>query len=163
MVACAIVAISFAGIYAGGWRSLNSLKSAMEGTSAGQLLMNLQEQIRTTTWTQITDPTYLSGTILPGSTQVGHLSNVTQTIIVNPYPLPNGYSGNPANGPQTIEATCGPDGSITTPYTGNGLIASQSAVRVDITLSWKSTFGGAAHTRMVSLIVSQGGILGQNL
>jgi len=160
MIACLIVALFFASIYAGGWQSLHALKSAMEGASASQLLMNLQEQVRTATWAEITSPTYLSGTILANSTSLGHLSNVTQTILVNPYPVP--YGGSPAIGSQTLEVTSSANGTVTSPCPGNGQISSQNAVRVDITVGWSTVFNRTAHTRIVSLIVSQGGVLGQN-
>jgi len=162
MVACVIVSLCFTGIYAGAWRSLHLLKSSGEGTSASQLLINLEEQIRTSTWAEITDPTYLSGTVLANSTAYGHLQNVTQTIVVNPYPIPSGYVGSPPIGGQTIEVTSNSSGQVSTPYAGNSQLPSQSAIRVDITLNWNATFNGTPRTQMLSLILSPGGVLGQN-
>ena len=162
LVACAIVAMCFSGIYAGAWRSLRMLQSAGEGTSASQLLINLEEQLRTSTWTEITKRSYLTNTVLANSTTVGHLTNVTQTIVLNPYPVPTGYTGNPPIGGQTIEVTRDASGNVTSPYTGTGTLPSQSAIRVDITLNWSTTFNGNAQTRTVTLILSPGGVMGQN-
>jgi hypothetical protein len=161
MVACLIVSLCFTSIYAGGSRALLILKSSGEGTSATQLVMNLEEQIRTSTWAEITDPTYLSGTILANSKAYGHLANVTQTILVNPNPIPSGY-GSPPIGGQTIEVVCDSSGVVSTPYAGNGNLPTQGSIRVDISLNWNATFGGTPQSRMVSLILSPGGVLGQN-
>ena len=138
------------------------LQSANEGTSASQLLANLQEQMRTATWAEMTDPTYLSGTILANSAATGHLSNVTQAIVVNPYPIPTGYSGSPQIGGQTIEVTRNSSGAVTTAYSGNGQLPSQTAIRADITVNWTTAFSSAPQTRMLSLILSPGGVVGQN-
>jgi hypothetical protein len=169
IIACAIVSLFFGSIYAGGWRSLHALRSALEGTTASQQLMNLEEQIRTSSWATITDATNLSTTAFTNSAAGGHLSNLTQAIYVNPYPIPAGYttdSNGPPNYPviggQTIEAACSSNGTVSTPYTGNSQLASQTAVRVDIVVSWTPLFNRTTHWRMVSLVVSPGGIVGQH-
>jgi hypothetical protein len=51
---------------------------------------------------------------------------------------------------------------VSTVYAGNGKLASESSVQIDITVSWNSTFKSIPHTRMVRLITSPGGVLGQN-
>jgi hypothetical protein len=169
IIACAIVSLFFGSVYAGGWRSLHALRSALEGTTASQQLMNLEEQVRTSSWATITNATNLSTTAFANSSAGGHLSNLTQAIYVNPYPIPGGYttdSNGPPNYPviggQTIEAACSSNGTVSTPYTGNGQLASQTAVRVDIVVSWTPLFNRTTHWRMVSMVVSQGGIVGQH-
>ena len=172
IIACAIVSLFFGSVYAGGWRSLHALKAAMEGTTASQQLMNLEEQIRTSSFSTITDPTKLTDPntgVFAQSGANGHLSNLTQTIYVNSNPIPNGYTADP-NGPpnypvlggQTIEVTCGSDGTVKTANAGNGQLSSQTAVRVDIVVSWTTMFSRSTHWRMVSLVVSQGGLVGSH-
>jgi hypothetical protein len=161
MIACAIVALFLAGIYDMNWRGLAMLKSGVDITSASELATNLTEQIRTATWSQITDPAYLSGTVLAKSSTVGHLPNVVQQIDVNPYPIPSGY-GSPPLGAATIEVKRDASGNCSTVYAGNGTVPAQTAVQVDITLSWTSTFKSIPHTRAVRLIIAPGGALGQN-
>jgi hypothetical protein len=160
MIACGVVSIFFCGIYDMNWRGMFLVKAGLDAASASCVLTNLAENIRTATWQEITTPSYLSSTILAGSTRTGHLPNVVQTITVNPYPIPNGY-GTPPVGAATVEVVSN-SGTFTTLYSGNGTLASQTAIRIDITLSWNSTLHSAPHTRMVSLITSPGGILGQN-
>jgi hypothetical protein len=156
MIACAIVSLFFAGLYQANWRGLYMLKSGIDGASATQVLTNLAEQIRTANWTQITDPTYISGTILTNSTAVGHLPNAVQTMDVYPYPAP------PPPSTMEIEAVRHADGSVSTTLTGNGQLSAQSAVRVDLTLTWNTALNSTPHKRMLSLIVTPAGILGQN-
>jgi len=161
MFACAIVALFMAGLYDMNWRALFVLKSGIDVASASELTTNLAEQIRTATWQQITDPTYLSGTILANSTATGHLPSVVQKIDVNPYPVPSGY-GSPPLGGETLEVKRDASGNVTTVFSGNGKLPTETAVQIDITLTWSSTFKSIAHTRMVRLIASPGGVLGQN-
>jgi hypothetical protein len=161
MIACGIISLFMAGLYDMNWRGLFMLKAGVDIASATQVSTNLAEQIRTATWTQITDPTYLSGTILTNSTAVGHLPNVVQKIDVNPYPIPAGY-GSPPLGGATVEVQRDASGNVSTTYAGNSTLASQSAIQIDITLTWISTFKSRSHSRMVRLIASPGGVLGQN-
>jgi hypothetical protein len=155
MVACGIVALFFAGLFDMNWRGLYMLKTAADTASASTVLANLAEQVRTANYTQVTDPTYLSGTILTSSsaTLTGHLPNVTEQIDV--YAL-SGSTG------ASIEARRDGSGNVTTPLTGNGQLSSLSAVRVDITLTWSTALRTTSHTRMLSLIVGQAGVLGLN-
>ena len=161
MLACGLVALFLGGIYDMNWRGLFILKSSIDVASASELTTNVAEQIRTATWQQITDPAYLSGTILANSTATGHLPNVVQQIDVNPYPAPSGY-GSPPLGAETVEVKRNGNGSVSTVYAGNGKLASESSVQIDITVSWNSTFKSIPHTRVVRLIASPGGVLGQN-
>jgi len=156
MIACCIVSLFFAGLYQMNWRGIFLLKSGIDGASASQILTNLAEQIRTATWTEITDPTYLSGTILANSTSTGHLPAVVQTIDVYPYPAPNSPSA------MALEVTRDASGNISTPAPGNGKLSTSNAVRVDLTLSWNTALNQNPHVRMLSLIISQAGISGQN-
>jgi hypothetical protein len=156
MVACGIVSLFFAGLFDMNWRGLYMLKSAADGASASQVLANLAEQIRTANWTEITDPTYISGTILTNSAALGHLPNATQTIDVYPYPAPASPSA------MQIEAVRNTSGTVSTTLSGNGQLSAQTAVRVDLTLTWSTAINRNPHTRMLSLIVSQSGVLGLN-
>ena len=155
VVACGIVSLFFAGLFQMNWRGLYMLKSGMDAASASQTLTNLAEQIRTATFTEITDPKYLSGTILANSTATGHLPSVTQTIDVQPYPSA-GASG------ASIQAVRSSSGTSSVTVAGNHTLPSQSSVRVDITLTWNTALNNTPHTRMLSLIVSSAGVLGQN-
>jgi hypothetical protein len=156
MIACCIVSLFFAGLYQMNWRGIFLLKSGIDGASASQVLTNLAEQIRTANWNEITDPTYLSGTILANSTGTGHLPAVVQTIDVYPYPT----SGSPSG--MAIEVTRDASGNVTTPTAGNGKLSTSTTVRVDLTLSWNTALNQNPHTRMLSLIINQAGISGQN-
>ncbi|EDY17478.1 hypothetical protein CfE428DRAFT_4995 [Chthoniobacter flavus Ellin428] len=155
MLACGIVAIFLAGLYDMNWRGLFVLKSSIDVSSASELTTNLAEQIRTATWTQITDPAYLSGTIMANSTTVGHLPNVVQTITAYPY-------GSTLGNGETVQVQRDAGGNVATVLPGNGNLSAESSIQVDITVNWHSTFKSVPHTRVVRLIASQGGILGQN-
>jgi prepilin-type N-terminal cleavage/methylation domain-containing protein len=154
MVSLAIVAIFFSSLYEANWRSLALLKSAMDGAHGTRTLTTLGEQIRTSTWAQVTSGAYLSGTILPNAIPSASLSNASETIDVNPYP--------PGTSGQTLEATRSATGAISITKPGDGSLPSQSTIRVDLTIQWRTTFNATPHSRMMSLIVSQSGILGRN-
>ena len=172
MVAMAITAVFLSGLYALQWRCYASLKCAMEAAQGTRVLTTLAEGVRTSTWAQVTTagtavPTGSAPPLNPGVINIlqnaglpnSTLNNAQLTVDVNAYP-PNG------NVP-TLEIVQSPQGACTvtkqpsnnTP-TSNTLGA-QAAVRVDLTVQWNTTFNTTQHTRMISLIVSQTGILGR--
>lgn len=157
MTACAITSLFFAGLYQMNWRCLYLLKTSIDGASTSQALLNLAEQFRTSNWTEITDPNYISSTILPSASDFGHLRKVTETVDVQPY-----SSSGAVASQSSIQVVRNPDGSIAITTQGDGTLKSKSAVRVDLTLSWTTALNRTPHTRVISLVVSPSGMLGLN-
>ncbi len=159
MVGAAIVAIFFAGLYATLFRSMQYLKAANVASNGTRALTTMAEQIRNSTWTQITDSTQIQGVIstcVPGPA----LGYVTETIDVTPSPIGSPVVSNYTA--STMEVQRGTNGTISITKPGDGSLPSQTMVRVDLTVQWKSAFNGALNQRMMSLLVSQNGIQGQH-
>ena len=161
-IAGCILAVFLTGLYDANWWALSLMKSGREGTSAARLIQNRLEQIRTSTWSEITNPAYVSGTMMATTSASNDLDNLVETVSVNQYPLPTGYTQGgplPASG---IQVTRSAAGAVTTLQSGNSTLASDSAIRVDITEKWSATLASTSDTRMMSTVITQGGILGRN-
>lgn len=163
-VAVGIVGLFLAGLYQTNARALSMLKSGLEGVSGTRVLVNTMERIRTSTWTQITDPNYLSGTVLANAPAPGHLGIVTETIELTTFPVVEAA---------TVRVVRASDGTVTIAKPGDGSLAAQwiasatppracYALVANVTISWRTTFNGVLHTRTMSNFISPGGVLGRN-
>jgi hypothetical protein len=160
--ATAIAAIFFAGIYAINGRTMNMLRRNVECTAATTALQNRLERVRSATWEQITDSTYLRDMVLaPASSSAPYLNKLSEKITLNAYPEPLTYSqGTLAQ--STIEVTRAANGRVTTTAGGDGTLATGKAIRVDFSASWQPSGTGTTQTRRISTFVTQGGIIGRN-
>ena len=158
MTACAITSLFFAGLYQMNWRCLYQLKTSIDGASASQALLNLQEQFRTSNWTEITDPNFICTTILPAASDLGHLRKVTETVDIQPYQIGTGTVASASS----IQVVRNPDGSVAVTTFGDGQLKTKSAVRVDLTLTWNTAINRTPHRRVMSLVVTPSGMLGLN-
>jgi hypothetical protein len=162
VVATAIFAIFFAGLYATNGRAMSMLKQSVECTAATSSLQNRLERVRSSTWEEITDPTFLQDKILSepagGERQMPGFSEV---IAVNTYPEPAGYDlGQKVSA--TIEVMRTSGGAATVTAFGDGTLATARAIRVDCTTSWQSGGTGTTRMRQVSTVISHGGLAGRN-
>ena len=160
--ATAIVAVFFAGLFAMNGRAMNMLRQSVECTAATSTLQNRLEMVRSATWEQMTDSTYLRDTILAAAASgAPYLCNLSEKITLNTYPEPLVYSQG-TNVQSTIEVTRAANGTVTVTANGNGTLASAQAIRVDFSAYWQPTGSRTAQTRQTSTFVSQGGITGRN-
>jgi hypothetical protein len=152
-IAVAIVAVFLSGLYDMNARALSLLKSGLEGVSGTRTLSNTIELVRTATWVQATDPNYIANTILANAPAPGHMANAIETIELNTIP---------PDAAAKITATRAADGTVTITSPGNGSIPSRIVITADVTITWRTTFNSIQHKRMVSALLSPGGIMGRN-
>ena len=156
MTAMAVVSVFLTGMYASNARVWSLLRASLEGNAASRVVNGRAEQIRASTWDQITNVTFLTDTILsvaPDSS--GELGDMTETLKITAYPTPS-------PNPPAIQLTRDYDtGTVTTVGAGNGKMNEQTSIRVDLTTSWTAK-GGAARSRQISMIVSNGGVTGRH-
>ena len=161
VLATAIVSLFLGGVFEMNGKATMMLKKSVECTAATSSLQMRVEQVRTATWEQINDPTYICGTILSqrsGGAQ--YLGNLSEKVTINTYPEPLVYHYG-TNSHSTVEVTRASNGSVAVTASGDGTLASGNAVRVDFTATWEAS-GGISHTRQMSTFVSKGGITGRN-
>jgi len=162
LIASVIVVLFLAEMYYANSRGLAMLKFSRENTVVSNTIQTRVEQIRNSTYTQITDPAYISGTNSLGAAIPSQipLRQFTETIDVNSYPLPSGYPG--ALDASTIEVKRNSDGTVTVTGSGNGTLSSQTALQIDFKSTWTADSNGVPRQRQCSIIVSSQGIAGQN-
>ena len=150
IIAMVIVAIFLSGLHLTNSQVMSQVRGSLESGAALRLLSGRREQVRASTWTQMTDVNFLQTTLLaeePDS--CAELGSVVETIELNAPLVP----------PVTLSRL--PSGTVQVVNAGDGTMKDQLSVRVELTASWTGK-GGHAHTRQVSLIVAQGGLLGRN-
>jgi len=157
----AIVAVFLAGLYQTNARAIGLLKSGLEGVSGTRVLANTMEQLRTSTWDQITDATYLC-TVLTNAPAPGQMGIVTEKIELTTIPVA------PA---ATVSVQRQADGTVAVFAAGDGSLGAQwiatenrvcYALVANVTITWRATFGGTLHSRTVSNYICPGGVLGRN-
>ena len=155
IVAMAIVAIFLSGIHLTNSHVLFKLRSSLESVSASRALSSRTEQLRASTWTQVTDSAYLQSNLLAVTSDAsGDLGNLVETINVTAHLAPAGTVT-----PITVRRNA--NGTVSVVYAGAGTMQNQPSIRIDVTADWTGK-GARSRTREATLIVSQGGILGRN-
>lgn len=144
MVAVAIVALFFAALYALNAQSLYVLNAGRETAAAGQSLQDRIEQVRSCTWAQLTDASYIQNNILNASTTSGSsIGGSTETVTLNAYPV--------ATTPTRVVRT---NGSASTTATNANLV-NGDMVRIDVSLTWVSGPGGRPRSQSLSSIIAK--------
>ena len=155
IVAMTVVTIFLSGLHLTNSQVMAQVRASVESSAALRVLTGRTERVRAATWSQITDPTFLQSTLLavtPDSD--GELGNLIENLEVTAPLAPTGSV-------QPIMLTRSDDGSVVVVYPGDGTMANQPSVRVDLTALWTGK-GGRSRTRQVSLIIAQGGLIGRN-
>jgi hypothetical protein len=154
-VAITIVAIFLSGLHLTNSHVMSQVRASLESNSAMRVLGARAEQVRSAPWTQVTDPTYLqSAEFFTVPQNNGELGSLTETIQLTAHLAAPGSVA-----PITVSRS--PGGAVTVIDAGDGTMGSQSSARVDLTAAWTGK-GGRPHTRQVTLVIGQGGLLGRN-
>lgn len=156
MMAMAVVSVFLTGMYAANARVWSLLRASLESNAANRVVNGRAEQLRASTWDQVTSETYISGNVLSVAPDTGsELGVLTETINVIAYPEPSPV-------PEPITVTRDYDsGTVTTVDAGDGSMTGQRSIRIDITASWTAK-GGAPRSRQISMILSNGGVTGRH-
>ena len=155
IIAMTIVAIFLSGLHLTNSQVMSQVRASLESVAALRDLSSRTEQVRDSTWSQITDPNYLQSTLLavvPDST--GELGNLVETIEVKAHLAAPGTVA-----PITVSRL--QNGTTTVLNPGGATMPDQPSVRVDLTAAWSGK-GGRPRTRQMSLVVAQGGLIGRN-
>ena len=155
IIAMTIVAIFLSGLHLTNSQVMSQVRASLESVAALRDLSSRSEQVRASTWSQITDPNFLQGTLLsvaPDST--GELGNLVETIEITAHLAAPGSVA-------PITVTRLQNGAATVVNAGGAAMPDQSSVRADLTAAWTGK-GGRARTRQISLVVAQGGLIGRN-
>lgn len=151
----AIVALFLSGIHLTNSQVMSQVRASLESGDALRLLSGRREQIRAAPWSQITDANFLQTTVLampPDSSS--ELGSLVEHLEMTAHLAAAGTVA-------PISLARNPDGTVLVLDAGDGTMADQPSVRVDLTAAWSGK-GGRARTRQVSLIVAQGGLAGRN-
>ena len=154
LIALSIVVTFLACNYAANSRVWALVKASLESNSINRTLNGRAEQLRASTWNQVTDATYLRDTIFATAPDAaGDVGGLIETIDVIAYP---------SSGIPSLQVTRNnTSGTATAVSSGDGTMTAQTGVRVNITANWTAK-GGRSHTRQISMIFSPGGVSGRH-
>ena len=137
-----------AGVFQGSARVIAMLSAQRETHVANLCLQERVEQIRGTSYPQITDPTYVQGTLMTtGTTSAAVLSAPTETLTLSAYPVA-------AGGNLQVRR----QGGSATLVTTNATLGTAAAVRADFSLDWTSKQGSRSRSRQIIFFIAKGGI-----
>jgi hypothetical protein len=152
MVAMAIVAMFLSGVHLTNSQVMAQARSSLESVSATRDLSGRTEQLRASTWSQVTDSAFLKDTLLAVASDAGgDLGNLVETIEVTA----------PTGAAVPIKVRRNSNGAVTIVNAGDGTMHNQPSARIDVTADWTGK-GGRSRKRQATLIVGQGGILGRH-
>ncbi len=154
IIALAIGALAISGAMAVNSHQLRLVKATREASAASHSMQERLEQVRTATWSQITDPTYVSETLfssLPRS--IAPLDRYREMITISAWPEGSG---------PVLCVEKAPKQSARIVSAGVG-IAGQHLLKVDFQIRWGGGEGKRERRRELSTIISNGGISRINL
>ena len=155
IISMTIVAMFLSGLHLTNSQVMSQVRASLESVGALRDLSGRTEQVRASTWSEITDPNYLRNTLFAVAPDSGgELGGLIENIDVIAHLAPTGTVA-------PIVVTRLANGTVSVVNAGGSAMADQPSVRVDLTASWTGK-GGRARTRQVSLIVAQGGLIGRN-
>ena len=155
VIAMSIIVVFFSGLYSSVGHVWVVLRAGLESNAANRTVNGRAEQLRACTWAQVTDTSYLAGSVLNSAPDAaGDLGALVETIDVIAYPTP---SPNPT--PLQVRRT-NSTGIVGIIGSGDGTMPAQQSVRVNLTSSWTAK-GSRTRTRQISMIFAQGGISGR--
>jgi hypothetical protein len=156
MIAIAVVGVFLASVYAVNSQVWLQMRSTVESVAATRCLNGRNEQLRASTWTQVTDPNYLRDSILsvPPDSGGDLAGSLVETIDVTAYLAPLGTV-------TPMQVRRNSSGVATVVNAGDGTMLNQTSARLNVTATWTAA-DGRSRTRQITLIAGQGGILGRN-
>ena len=148
-LAIAMLAIFIAMLMVMNSNILGLLRNSKDNVAASQALQERVEQMRIANWLQITDATYLSGTLFvaPGDS-AGALPSAVEKITVSAYPPKTGSL------PVQVVRSNGAAQIIKS----NDALKDERMVRVDLELTWTGFPKNRPRVRGTTAIIAKGGI-----
>ena len=148
-IGMALAALFLTGLMVARVNMMGLLQRAKENASASQLVQQRVEEMRIANWLQITDATFISGTLMTkASESAAGLTAPVETLTVAEYPPITGQVPvrvkRSANGVQIVSQ--------------NTALKDCRMVRVDFDLTWTGIPGQRARARSSSVLIAKGGI-----
>lgn len=146
MVAIGIIAVGFAALYTISAQCMRVMYSAREEMTAAQALQDRGDSLRTCTWAQITDASYIAANIMnTAANKAPLMKKMTETVTINAYPT----AINPAIQVQRSSA------GVTSILSQNAAITNGDMVKIDAQISWTTWSGKCTHTQAISTIFAE--------
>lgn len=144
MVAVAIVAVIFSGLFVLSSHCMNITNSGRQAAQASLGIADRMSTLRNSTWAQLTNSSYLQNSVLNTPTSgSSKLNTVTETITINTYPTPLSPAISVIRSPSSSSVS-----------TTNSSIANGNMARVDILLSWSGP-GGRTRVQSTTTIIAR--------
>ena len=147
LVAVALLGAIFVTIFELNARCLRFIDASKEAVGALQGVQDRVEQLRSLLFTDLTNATTLQTLMTTPSNGSALAQNATEVITLSAYPTPNG----------TTQITRGPGVSATpTINSTDSSLSSATLVKVNVTYTWTTTFGGQSRSEQTETIISAG-------
>lgn len=145
MIAVLLLAVFFASIFELNAVCLRYIDASKESAAALQIVHDRVEVLRNVAFGDLTDTDYVEDLLSnPANESEFAKSRATEVVTLSAYPAANGVT----------QLTRGSNGAVTVNSTAAELGA--TLVRVTVTSSWKTTFGGRTRSEQTTTIVSNG-------
>lgn len=148
VLATALLALSFAGLFSVSGQSLKLLRAGTIQSAATVCLEQRIEEIRTLTWDQIVDASYLRDNVLNAAPSAATpLPDPVEQIAVNSYPTATAPTVvvRPAAGGAVVQSL-------------NSALSTAKMLRIDVQISWPDA-NGSTDARQITTVVTKGGII----
>ncbi len=144
LVATTIVILFFGALYAISSQGLNMLNAGRGAVIASECLQDRTEQLRSCTWSQLTDANYLKNNVLNTAPNgISNLGTVTEKVTIDGYPAV-------VSPPISVVRSNG-----TVMAVSNGALANRDMVRVDMAVTWSAGIGGRTRTQAVTTLIAK--------
>ena len=145
MMALLVAVIFFASIFQINAMCLRSIGSAKESLAALQSVQDRAERLRNLAFADLTTPSVIQNLLALPANPAVFLGKATEVVTISNYPsTPNGVS----------RFTRSPGGNVMTNSVATDL--STGLVKVDVSISWTMTLGGASRSEQTSTLISNG-------
>ncbi len=154
VVSMGVVVLFFSGIFLMNSHVLALVRGSLESTASTRVLQDRAEQLRGSTWTQVTSAAYHSGNLLTIPPDgAGALRDLIETVTVTAHLATPGTI-------TPISVLRNAASTITTASPGDAQLVEEPSVRVDLTANWLAK-GGRPRMRQLSMVFGEGGISGR--
>lgn len=144
LVAASLLAVFFAAIFELNAMGLRSINASKEALAALQAVHDRSEALRNLGFSDLTNTATVAAMIAAPANQAPFLAKVTEVVKLSKYPTVNGVT----------QFTRLPNGTVTTNSEAADL--GSGLVKVDVSISWTTTFGNRARGEQTTSIVSNG-------
>jgi Tfp pilus assembly protein PilV len=151
VTAMIVVVIGFAALYALCSQCLRVLSCGRQTIAAKQSVQDRTEQLRSSSWTQLTNPTYVQGCMSIPTDSGASLQNASESVTISVYPPPAA----PAPAPIQVARAAGATQATISGPNPNSAVATADMVQIDLRLSWTRSPGAQAQSRSASTIVAK--------